>query len=236
MALITGGAVRVGAAIARALHAVGYDVAIHYNRSGGPARELAAALNATRPDSAFVLRQELKTSRAPARIRDTFTAKRQRLDLLVNNASLFEQNPADGATVDDWERLQAVNLRAPYFLAVEFAPLLAAARGAVINIVDALAERPRAGYALYGISKAALAAATRALALDLAPEIRVNGVAPGAILWADDESPQARRAWLAATPLGRRGEPADIAAAVCYLARAPYVTGQIISVDGGRTL
>ncbi|MGE0484361.1 MAG: pteridine reductase [Gammaproteobacteria bacterium] len=236
MALVTGGARRLGAATVRALHAAGFDLAIHFHSSALAARELAAELNEIRSSSAFTLRQDLAARRAGNRLVAAIEQRRARLDLLVNNASVFDSN---ALAVDDfatWDRIQGINLRTPYYLAVAAAPLLRRTRGSIVNIVDIHAERPRAGYAIYCASKAGLLAVTRSLALELAPEIRVNAVSPGAILWAESEAPAMRAAALRAVPLERRGEPADIAAAVCYLATASYVTGHVINVDGGRLL
>ncbi|MEQ8661862.1 MAG: SDR family oxidoreductase, partial [Gammaproteobacteria bacterium] len=155
---------------------------------------------------------------------------------LVNNASVLDSTPLAGAYAASWERLQAINLRTPYFLCVHAAALLAEHQGCIINIADIHAERPRHGYSMYCASKAGLLAVTRSLALELAPAVRVNAISPGAILWADSEAAAERSEWLRATPLARRGEPADIADAVLYLAHAPYVTGQVINIDGGRSL
>lgn len=220
----------------RALHAAGYDLAIHYHTSAAAARELAAELNEVRSHSAFTLRQDLAARRAGSRLVAAIERRRGRLDLLVNNASVFDANALEAEDYAAWERIQAINLRTPYFLAVAAAPLLGRHRGAIVNIADIHGERPRAGYAIYCASKAGLLAVTRSLALELAPAVRVNAVSPGAILWAESEAPAARAAALRAVPLERRGEPADIAAAVCYLAGATYVTGHVINVDGGRLL
>ena len=156
--------------------------------------------------------------------------------LLVNNASIFDSDETGHDALATWERLQAINLRTPYFLARAAAPLLAAHQGAIVNVGDIHADRPRAGYAMYGASKAGLLAVTRSLALELAPRVRVNGISPGAILWASTEAEGERSRALERVPLGRRGDPADIADAVLYLARAPYVTGHVLAVDGGRLL
>jgi len=236
VALITGAAKRLGAVTARRLHGVGYDIAIHYHTSADEARALAAELNEDRAASAFVLRQNLAARDAGERLVRNFAKKATRLDVLINNASVFDATPLDAADPTAWEHMQAINLRTPYFLCLHAAPLLRRQRGAIINIADIHAERPRPGYSMYCTSKAGLLAVTRSLALELAPEIRVNGISPGAILWADSEDAALRRDALRATPLGRRGEPSDIADAVLYLVHAAYVTGQVINVDGGRSL
>ena len=236
VALITGAAKRLGATTARALHRLGYDIVIHHHTSGDDAARLAAELNGIRAESAVILCQDLADPQAGAAIVSALRGLRKRLDLLVNNASVFDRTPLAHVDLAAWERIQAINLRAPYFLAVHAAPLLTASHGAIVNITDIHSERPRADYSVYCASKAGLVAVTRALALDLAPAVRVNAVAPGPILWADSEDATLQAATIAGTPLARRGEPEDIAQAVCYLARAPFVTGHILDVDGGRSL
>jgi pteridine reductase len=237
-ALVTGGARRVGAAIARRLHAAGASVLLHYRDSEAEAARLEAELNAVRPKSAAKVKAELLAPIAPrallAAVRDSFG----RLDLLVNNASSFFPVEVGAIESSHWEELIGSNLRAPLFICQEAAPELAKAQGAIVNIVDIHAERPLKGYSVYSIAKSGLAALTRSLALELAPAVRVNGVAPGAIAWPDDGQfdPAERARILATTPLARMGSPADIAQAVHFLACAPYVTGQILAVDGGRSL
>jgi pteridine reductase len=237
-ALITGGARRVGAAIARRLHAAGANVLLHYRDSEADAAKLEAELNALRAKSAARVKAELLAPIAPraliAAARDAFG----RLDLLVNNASSFFPVEVGEIEASHWEELVGSNLRAPLFICQEAAPELAKNEGAIVNIVDIHAERPLKGYAVYSIAKAGLAALTRSLALELAPRVRVNGVAPGAIAWPDDgQFPQAERERiLATTPLARLGSPEDIAQAVHFLACAPYVTGQVVAVDGGRSI
>lgn len=236
VALITGAAKRIGAAIARALHRQGYVIVIHHHTSMAEAQALATELNAARAHSAVLIGQDLAAADAAHTIIDAVTAQCARLDLLVNNASVFDRSALDVVDVASWDRIQAINLRAPYFLALAAAPLLRASRGAIVNITDIHAERPRREYAAYCASKAGLVAISRTLALELAPEIRVNCVAPGAILWAASEDAAVQTATVSATPLGRCGSPEDIAQAVCYLAGASFVTGQVINVDGGRML
>jgi len=237
-ALITGGARRVGAAIARRLHAAGASVLLHYRDSEADAAKLEAELNALRAKSAARVKAELLAPIAPraliAAARDAFG----RLDLLVNNASSFFPVEVGAIEASHWEELIGSNLRAPLFICQEAAPELAKNAGAIVNIVDIHAERPLKGYAVYSIAKAGLAALTRSLALELAPRVRVNGVAPGAIAWPDDGqfSQAERERILATTPLARLGSPEDIAQAVHFLACAPYVTGQVVAVDGGRSI
>jgi len=238
VALVTGAGKRVGAVIARTLHAAGYDLALHYRRSAGEAESLAAELERQRGGSVLLVQAELaETARLPglvARVLDHYG----RLDALVNNASAFYPTPLGEASVAQWDELFASNAQAPFFLAQAATPALRAARGAIVNLVDIYAERPLAGHPLYCMAKAALLAMTRSLALELAPEVRVNGVAPGAVLWpSDGKSYDDQQALLARTPLKRAGSPDDVAGAVLWLLQdAPFVTGQILHVDGGRTL
>ncbi|MGC1549048.1 MAG: pteridine reductase [Rhodanobacter sp.] len=238
VALITGAGKRVGAVIARTLHAAGYDLALHCRRSVAEAEALAAELEQQRSASTLVLQAELARPDAPSALIDTLLAQFGRLDALVNNASAFYPTPLGTVTSAQWNELFASNAQAPFFLAQAATPALRAAHGAIVNLVDIYAERPLADHPVYCMAKAALAAMTRSLALDLGPEIRVNGVAPGAVLWPSDGKPYAdQQAMLARTPLERAGAPEDVAGAVLWLLRdAPFVTGQIIRVDGGRTL
>jgi len=237
-ALITGGARRVGAAIARRLHAAGASVMIHYRDSEADAVQLIAELNATRPKSAEKVKAELLAPIAPRALVAAALDAFGRLDLVVNNASSFFPVGIGAIEASHWEELIGSNLRAPLFICQQAAPELAKHDGAIVNIVDIHAERPLKGYPVYSIAKAGLAAMTRSLALELAPRVRVNGVAPGAIAWPEDGQfePVERARIVASTPLGRVGSPADIAQAVHFLACAPYVTGEIIAVDGGRSI
>ena len=236
--LITGGARRVGAAIARRLHAAGANVLVHYRDSEAEAAKLEAELNAVRAKSAAKVKAELLAPIAPRALvsaaRDAFG----RLDVVVNNASSFFPVEVGAIEPSHWEELLGSNLRAPLFICQEAAPKLAEHGGCIVNIVDIHAERPLKGYAVYSVAKAGLAALTRSLAVELAPHVRVNGVAPGAIAWPEDGQfePAERERILATTPLGRIGAPEDIAQAVHFLACAPYVTGQVIAVDGGRSI
>ena len=236
--LVTGGARRVGAEIARCLHASGARLALHYRSSRDDAEALAASLNALRPDSAITLQADLlDTARLPQLVAGTVD-RFGRLDGLVNNASSFFPTPIGAVDEAAWTDLIGSNLKAPLFLAQAAAPQLRANRGAIVNIVDIHAERPLRGYALYCAAKAGLLGLTRALAVELAPLVRVNGVAPGAIEWPDDGQfpPAEQEAIVGHTLLGRTGTPADIARTVNFLLfDAPYITGQIIAVDGGRS-
>ena len=240
VALITGAARRLGAAIAHRLHEDGYDIAMHYRDSSDEATALAAQFNASRPNSALLLQAELtEFDRLPELIAGT-VGYFGRLDALINNASAFFPTPFGATTPAQWDVLFAANVRAPYFLAQAAAPHLKATNGAIINMVDIHGERPLRDHAVYGMGKAALIHMTRALALELAPHVRVNAVAPGAILWPESGAAMpnsAQAALLARTPLARIGTPREIADAVRWLLReATYTTGQIIRVDGGRLL
>jgi pteridine reductase len=242
-ALVTGAGARIGAAIASALHQRGCNVLVHFNSNQPGAEGLVARLNADRAHSATAICADLSLSAGVESLIRDCRQHADRLDVLVNNASRFYPTPVGATLAWQWDDLINSNVRGPYFLTQGLVPLLRAAGGVIVNIVDVHAERPMTGHAAYCISKAGLAMMTLALARDLAPDIRVNGVSPGAILWPEKESPdhaaqdQAHAAILKRTALGRLGKPEDIASAVAYLALdAPYVTGQILAVDGGRLL
>jgi pteridine reductase len=236
--LITGAARRIGAAIARGLHASGANVVLHCHRSREAAESLADALNAARPHSCAVVQGDLLEVDHLPDLVDEASQAFGRLDGLVNNASSFYPTPFGAIHAAEWEDLAGSNLRAPLFLAQAAGPLLKAARGAIVNLVDIHAERPLKDFLAYSVAKTGLLGLTRALALEMGPEVRVNGVAPGAILWPDGDehfAPSERDRIIAQTPLGRIGSPEDVAGAVKYLLfDAPFVTGQVIAVDGGR--
>jgi pteridine reductase len=238
--LVTGAGRRIGAAITRALHAAGMRVVLHCHRSRAEAEFLAASLEASRPGSAVVIQADLLDVAALGPLVERAAGAFGRLDALVNNASTFHASPLGAITAATWDDLVGTNLRAPLFLAQAAAPHLRAARGAIVNIVDIHADRPLPGYPVYSIAKAGLAGLTRALAIEMAPEVRVNGVAPGAILWPEQgtDFPPAERGRIEGqTPLARTGNPAEVAGAVKYLLLdAPFVTGQVLAVDGGRSL
>ena len=238
LALVTGGARRVGAAIAAELHAARFDLAIHCNRSTDEAEALAARLNAERGDSAFALRGDLLENGACERLAAETLERAGRIDCLVNNASTFYPTAVGEITEGDWQSLVGSNLKAPVFLSQALAPALKASRGVIVNMVDIHARIPLRGYPVYSAAKAGLAALTLSLAGELAPEVRVNGIAPGMVMWAEPEPPQSiKKAILARTPLGRAGAPEDVARLVRFVVcEAPFVTGQIIAVDGGRSL
>ncbi|QSX78988.1 pteridine reductase [Agrilutibacter solisilvae] len=242
VALVTGSARRIGAAIARCLHAAGFDLALHCHTSRAEMDALAAQLDALRPGSTLVLQADLRQfDRLPELVAHT-VGRFGRLDGLVNNASAFHPTPLGRTTPAQWDDLFASNVRAPFFLAQAAAPHLAATGGAIVNLADIHGERPLRAHSVYSMSKAAVVMMTRALALELAPAVRVNAISPGAILWPEaggglekDEAEKA--AMLDRTPLQRLGSPEEIAQAVLWLLRdASYSTGQVLRVDGGRLL
>lgn len=238
VALVTGGARRVGRAIVATLHAAGYAVAIHYRASKADALALADELEAVRPGSTLLVEAELGEVRALAPMVARVFAHFGRLDVLVNNASAFYPTPIREASEDDWNDLFASNAKAPFFLAQAAAPALTLARGAIVNLVDIYADRPLAAHPIYAMAKAANAMMVKSLARELGPAIRVNGVAPGAVMWPETDKPSAeKQALLDRTCLKRAGDARDVADAVLYLARdARYVTGQILAIDGGRSV
>ena len=236
VALITGAAKRIGAAIAARLHQSGVDVAVHYRGSADQATALVQKLNSQRPDSAAAVHADLSDISCLPALVDEVVQWKGGLDILVNNASNFYATPPGKITAADWDDLMGINLKAPLFLSQAALPELRKAEGVIVNIVDIHAQRPLKNHTVYGPAKAALAMLTRSLAKDLAPDVRVNGVSPGAILWPEDGmSDTTKESILKQIPLERGGNPDDIAGCVLYLVRdATYVTGQIIAVDGGR--
>ena len=236
--LITGAARRIGAAIATTLHRNGANIAVHYRKSSADAEALVDRLNAERPDSAALFQADLNDIEALPSLVEKVIAWHGTLDVLVNNASSFYPTPPGEITQANWDDLVGSNLKAPLFLSQAALPALREARGAIINLIDVHAQRPLRNHAVYGSAKAGLAMLTRSLAKDLAPEVRVNGVSPGAILWPENGMDDAtRESILKQIPLARAGQPEDIAGCVLYLVKdATYVTGQIIAVDGGRSI
>src|SRR5690554_686863 len=240
VALITGAAHRLGARTAEVLHARGWNVVIHYRSRADQAAELVDKLNRERADSATSIKADLTDMEQVVSLAKTACQHWERLDGLVNNASVFYPNPTENATEDDWQEIMGANLKAPFFLLQHCLPALKKSSGSVVNLIDIYSEKPLKDHPLYCASKAGLAALTRSWAKDLAPAVRVNGVSPGAILWPEGEAeidPDYQKAILDKTPLARTGNPADIAGAITWLmCDAPFVTGQVISVDGGRSL
>ena len=243
VALITGAARRIGAAIARRLHADGYALALHYRSSQADMDGLLAELNGARAGSAIALQADLAAfDRLPELVAKT-VGRFGRLDALVNNASAFYPTPLGTVTPAQWDDLFASNARAPLFLAQAAAPHLRAVHGGIVNLADIHGERPLAGHSAYCMAKAALLMLSKSLALELAPDVRVNAIAPGAILWPETAGGQPievsteQAALLSRTPLQRMGTPEDVAAAVAWLLQdAGYVTGQTLHLDGGRHL
>ncbi len=245
VALVTGAAKRIGAEIARQLHTAGFNVIVHYNQSTTAAQELVEELNSERENSAVGLPADLNDHTQIVNLAQQSTAQWQRVDLLVNNASSFYPTPIGEATNADWDNLINSNLKAPFFLAQALAPALTQSHGCIINIADIYAQRPLKKHSIYSIAKAGNEMLTKTLAQELAPRVRVNGIAPGAILWPEDYykkteeqlSDENKEKMLAQIPLLQRGQVQDIARTILFLAKdAPYITGQIIVVDGGRTL
>jgi pteridine reductase len=238
--LVTGGAKRVGAAICRRLHAAGALLAVHYHSSAQEALALQDELNALRPDSVAAFNANLLDVTALQPLVQSVVEKFGRLDALVNNASSFYATPLDAIDEQQWHDLFGTNLKAPLLLAQAAAAELRRRHGCIVNIADIHAERPMHGHLLYSIAKSGLTALTRGLAQEMAPQVRVNAVAPGVILWPEGaqwEDVEKRRKIVAHTLLKREGEPDDVAKTVVFLIQdAPYITGQVIAVDGGRSI
>ena len=236
--LVTGGARRVGAEIARTLHGAGANIHIHYRSSSAAAIALADQFNQARPNSAAIHAAHLSNADAPEKLIAATLLEFGRLDILINNASSFYPTPVGHITVPQWDDLMGSNLKAPLFLSQAAAPSLRAQRGLIINMIDIHALRPLKAHPVYCAAKAGLAMLTRALARELGPEIRVNGVAPGPVLWPEGSmEEELKREIVGKTALKRHGTPQDVARTVLFLSRdAPYITGQIIAVDGGRSI
>lgn len=239
VALVTGGARRIGAAVVKKLHEAGFRVVIHCRHSLNEAHVLAVSLNNQRVDSAYVLQRELTDSIAAEEMITTAVEWAGRLDLLVNNASIFTRTDCLSLVSEEWDTLFNINVKAPFLLSLAARSALANRLGAIINLTDTHAERPLKGYSVYCQTKAALEMQTKSLAREFAPEIRVNAIAPGAIAWPEDAnslSAKEQQNIIAKTPLKRHGSPEFIAQAVLTLAENPFITGQILKVDGGRGL
>ena len=235
-ALITGAAKRLGAEIARTLHGAGFDILIHYQYSREQACELSDRLNALRPNSATLIQADLLNTEDCSALVDSVPKD---LTVLVNNASVFYPTELATVAMADWDELLGVNLKAPFFLSKSLWPTLASQQGCIVNITDIHAGNGLSGHPVYSIAKAGLEAMTRVLAKEFAPVVRVNAVAPGAILWPEgsDDMDEAKKTVLSRIALGRCGQPDDIAKAVLFLVdQGQYITGQVVTVDGGRTL
>ncbi|CEG58923.1 pteridine reductase [Legionella fallonii] len=239
VALVTGGARRIGAAIVTLLHQAGYKVVIHCRNTLSEAHALAVELNNKQQDSALILQRELTEDLAAQEIMTTISDWTGRLDLLVNNASIFVRTEYDSFSATDWQALFDIHVKVPFLLSQAAYPLLKERSGCIINITDIHAEKPLKGYSVYCQSKAALKMQTESLAREFAPEVRVNAVAPGAIMWPENVNSLTREEQqkiIAKTPLKRHGNPQFIAQAVLSLAQNPFITGQTLNVDGGRSL
>lgn len=237
-ALVTGGSKRIGAATVRLLHQAGYNIVIHCRLSRQAADNLADELNSDREDSAKVIQGNLNDETIYNSLIEQAFRCWNRLDVLVNNASSFYPTPVGSITMDDWHNLVNSNMKAPLFLAQAAVPYLKQTQGNIVNMLDVHAQRPMKEHPVYCAAKAGLAMLTMSLAKELGPDIRVNGVAPGAILWPDNDMPEhTKQLILERTSLKKPGDPIDIARTILFLVRdADYITGQIIAVDGGRTI
>ena len=237
-ALVTGGARRLGAALVRAVHAAGASLVVHYRRSSAAATALVAELNRLRPDSAIAVAADLNDLAALEALPRATTQAFGRLDVLINNASTFYATPVGEIRLDDWNDLIGSNLRAPLFLSQAAVPSLRETHGLILNMIDIHGFRPLKQYPVYSLAKAGLVMLTQSLARELGPQIRVNGIAPGSILWPEGPlDPELKARILDRTALKRAGSPEDIAKAALYFINdAPYVTGQVLAVDGGRTV
>jgi len=261
VALITGAAKRIGATMAKTLHSAGYRVIIHYGHSAEDANALVNSLNAERPNSAICLQADLCKLEDITRLAEQATAPdafslgsntvhansnpeadssvkaKARIDVLINDASSFYPTPLGDISANDWQALVGSNVQGPLFLSQALWPTLKASNGCIINMVDMHIDRPLPHHTVYGLAKTALASITRSLAVEMAPEVRVNGIAPGAILWPERElEHDQKQRLLDSIPLGGLGSPEDIANTATFLISANYITGQIIYVDGGRSL
>ena len=234
--LITGAAKRVGAKMAEVLHSNGFNIVIHYNSSSDAASKLCSKLNQHRTESSIIIGGNLTDDSAIETLIPSVIEQTGRLDVLINNASTFYPTPIEKITLDDWDNLFGTNLKAPLFLSKHAAKHLKDSEGSIINIVDIHAKKPLKNHPVYGPAKSGLVMLTRSLARDLAPDVRVNGVAPGMILWPEKEPPEnIKEKIIAQIPLRRSGSPQDIANTIKFLIEdADYMTGQIIAVDGGR--
>lgn len=240
VALITGGGRRIGAEIATQLHQHGFNVIIHYLRSSSEANGLAKRLNETRENSAITIKADLTQLGSVKKLGSDAIGTWGRLDVLINNASSYYPTEFGKVNEKDWDDLQASNSKAPFFLSQSVSAELTKQQGCIVNIVDIHAERPVLEYSPYTIAKAGIAMLTKSLARELAPKVRVNGVAPGVIIWpenAAEHSEQEKQRILEQIPLAREGSAKDIAKTVLFFVKdAPYITGQILAVDGGRSI
>ena len=234
-ALITGGAARIGAQIVKTLHHNQFNIIIHCNQSKDKAQLLCDELNSIRANSVEIVSGNLNNIDEL----DSLVSSIKSIDLLVNNASVFYPKSVEDSEMKDWDDVININLKAPFFLSKGLSKTLSKNDGSIINIIDIHSERPLKKHAIYNISKAGLKMLTQTLAKELAPRIRVNGVSPGSILWPQNSaeiSEDDKNLMLERIALHRQGSPQDIADTVLFLANSNYITGQIINIDGGRTL
>jgi len=244
VALVTGAAKRIGADIVRQLHKENFNLVIHYHQSENAANQLADELNEARENSACCIAAELNSLEQINNLAKLAQQHWQRMDLLINNASSFYPTPIGETSEENWNQLINSNLKAPFFLAQALAKKLGEHHGCIINIADIYADKPLKKHSVYSIAKAGNVMLTKTLAQELAPQVRVNGIAPGAILWPDDShrnpedqlSDDGKEKMLAKIPLQQRGQAQDIARTVLFLTQSPYITGQILTVDGGRSI
>lgn len=236
--LITGAAKRLGAAIARAAHAEGANIAIHYRGSSTAADELRNALNGARANSCIAIQADLLDTKSHARLVQETIAAFGKLDVLVNNASTFYPTPIGTVTEEQWKDLMGTNIKAPLFLSQAAAPELRKTKGLILNMADIHAQRPLIQHTVYSIAKAGIVTLTKSLARELGPDVRVNALAPGPVLWPEGDIDEKLKAEIISrTALKRNGSPEDIAKAALYFMKdAPFVTGQVLGVDGGRSI
>ncbi|MGS0681609.1 pteridine reductase [Shewanella sp. 125m-7] len=234
-ALVTGAAKRIGYTIATHLHDEGYNIVIHYGQSEKQAQALCTQLNTKRADSAIIMQADLAQADAVNQLVSQIKSSQLSLSVLVNNAASFIPTSTGETTFAQAQQLLATNLITPYLLAEALSPLLGKNNGCIINLLDIHGRRPLKDHGLYSISKAALEMATLSLAQELAPNVRVNGVSPGAILWPEQSDTLSQQAVLSAIPLAKLGQPEDIAKLICHLVSSSYISGQVIAVDGGRS-
>ncbi len=234
--LITGGAKRIGATTARYLHEKGFNIILHYNTSEAEAKTMKEGLNKIRKNSCSVIKANFNSDTSINELIDKVNEITETLDVLVNNASSFYPTPLEKASLVEWRDLTDTNVTTPLFLTQALSHHLKKAKGCVVNISDSLVKNGIKDYSLYTAAKSALEGITKSLAKELAPEVRVNGIAPGAILWPDDKdlSDQEKESILKRVAIGRIGKPEDIASSIFFLTQSKYITGQIINVDGGR--
>lgn len=234
-ALVTGGAIRLGRSVALGLASDGFDIAVHYNTSAGEAQKTAESIEAL-GQRAYLIQGDLSEAGAAAEVAGSLEAEPGRVDVLVNSASTYVRNAIDHVSPDEWDRVMAVNVRAPFLLTKELTGMLASAQGCVINMVDLSAFQAWTEYPHHSVSKAALLHLTKVQARAMAPTVRVNAVAPGNVLPPERDDPDTVEASRRHIPLGRIGEPANIVDAVRFLIGATYMTGEVLVVDGGRLL